>query len=277
MSYAGQIGQTTFRREIPVGMPGTMEGWAPYKALPYTNNSTGRAAVYTVTAPTTPTASTDHKLTIAGITITVNSAALTAAQLAAKFESEIKMNGQLYRLFDTAVSGAVLTLTKRFLNDAEVITSGVPASNGLAIANTVAPGTELRVPFGVFVARKSNWEIDNDGVCDAAPPTADTDILLGVTLKQVYEKDRIGPDAVADYPFNVTMSVLKGLGENKGVWMRAADTDITTAHSVYAQVGTGFATRVSSGNIAIANATFASASRIGHDGKPLVLVHFDKI
>jgi hypothetical protein len=274
--FSGLMGQTRFRREIPVGMPGTMEGFAPYKAYPYTNGSTGRAAAYTITPPSAVTANTEYVLTIDDVSIKVNSASMNPVQLMQQFYRQISLDGRAYRLFDMEIaSDGVLTLTHRFLNQAASVSAGQLSSNNLVVANTVTPGTELRVPFGVVVGRKPDWLVDNEGVSDAAPISGVDDIILGVTLKQLFEKDRIGPDAVADYPFNVVMTVLKGLGENKGVWIQAVESDIKPSDPVYIQIGTGKVSKNATGNRLFTGASFARSAQVARDGMPMALVYFN--
>jgi len=282
------MGQQTFRRDLPVGMPGTIEGMGNYRSLPYQNTATSKQAVYTITPPGTVDASTGYQVTIDGTTVTATTGgSTTTAQLGALIYSAIRANGIIYRKLDAAlnVSTGVVTLTARTYNTPLTITTNsAVTTNDLTVANTVAVGTDVRIPFGRFVGRLSSYTVDPaTGLSPAALISHATNYeMLGVTLKQIYEKDSIGPKAQASYPPQATLEVLSGCSEIKGIWVEAVDADIDMrSHSVYIAVSAGNegkVTRVSSGAMDISTkARYESNSIIAtNSGVPLVLVYFNK-
>lgn len=280
-------GQTNFSRDVPVGMPGTIEGFAPYAApLACINGVGGVAPAYTITPPAIIDASTEYSITIDGITVrfTTPSTGATTLSLGTALYAALRAEAQVFRKADfslNATSG-VITATSRLLNVPLAITapSNAATTNDLTIAQTVNAGVETRIPFGRFVGRKSTYSYDSiskaahASLIDAATGYE----VLGITMKQVLEKDRIGPGAQASYPFMSVMNVIADVGTNVGFWTEVVDLNINPSSDLLyiATSGSnaGKATNQSSGNVDFsAKARFVSATQVGVNGIQLALVY----
>lgn len=288
MVYSGLMGQTSFSRVMPVGMPGTLEGMAPARVMPYMNQASARQAVYTVTPPATVDASATYSLAIDGVTVSVSSGGSpTTASLGALLYNALRAEPLVFRKFEIALNAGsgVVTLTHRFYNIAATITSPSNASttNDLVIANTVAVGTDVRIPFGRFVGRLSSYTVDADGVSNAALiDHASNYTVLGVTMKQVYEKDKVGPDAAASYPSGVTMNVCQSVGTNKGIWVECVEPDIIQTDTLYIEItgsnpvtgsNAGMVTKTSSGKASVPAGTKAlSRAQVSYLGTSVILI-----
>lgn len=285
MSFQGQVGQQFYAQEMGIALPGQIIGMGQYMAMPYFNNATAVKAVYTVTPPATPDATTTYSLTFDG-TNTVSfttGASTTTAQLGAGLHAAIVADAEVFRKVTASVNATtgVITLTSVLFNTAIVITSPTNATTtgDLTIATTTQPGTSLEIPFGRFVSRTSADTVDPVyGYSPARLPTATSGhTILGVTLNAFVEKNAIGPNAKALYQFQRTMSVLQDCVAIRGVWVEAVDTNITTADTLYISVAAGNegkVTRSSSGTIDLsARASFITSSQVSPTGVPMVGVY----
>jgi hypothetical protein len=261
MVYSGQTGQLNYQQYMPQGVPGTMRGMGSYRVEPYLNNATGRRAVVTITPPSTPDANQLYSLLIDGIfgvNVTTDSSP-TAVELGQLIYDAIRANPQLFRYLDPSLntSSGVVTITQNYFNTALTIVQSNAASttNDLTIQATTAPGTGAMIPYGRFVGRKSTFTMDSNGVSAAAlidDATANVWTVLGPTLKDFYEKDRKGPDALVGYPFGRTMSVLEDTGTYQGVLVEVVESDIKAGDPLYIAVAAGNegkASKTSSSNI----------------------------
>lgn len=285
-AFGGRYGgQQNFTRDVQRGMPGTIEGFAPYSALPYVNSVGGVAPVYTITPPATIDASANYSLTIDGITVTyaTPSSGATTLSVGAGLFAALRAEAQIFRKanFDLNGTSGVITVTSLLLNVPLAITSpsNATTTNDLTIAQTVNAGVETRIPFGRFVGRKSTYSIDSlTGVSPASLIDAATGYeVLGITMKQIFEKDRIGPQAQANYPFMSVMNVINNTGTNKGLWTEVVDLNINPmTDSLYIAVAganAGKASNQSSGNVDYsAKAKFVSSTLVGINNIQLALV-----
>lgn len=277
-------GQTDYRGDMFVALPGMLSGMGSSRILPHVNDA-GAVDIFTVTSPTTPVANTDYSVTINGQKVTYRSDdSPTTAEVATGIYNAIRLKPTVYRLVevDKNDSTNVVTLTGRI--------QGVPVSvtgQGLTIANPT-PGTQIYasgglnfvLPFGRFVGRKTAYKLSPRGVSTVTLIDATGDELIGITVRSQHT-EQVGNFgwAVSGYQFGDTCNVMEDTGTIKGIWVECVEPDLQIGEAAYCAIASGNQgklTRDTNGKNITANCRIVGATEPTVGGLFMALCQFNR-
>lgn len=252
-------GQINFSRYMPPALPGMLSGMGTNQIYPHTNTISALDTV-TITPPATVDNNKEYKLAVNSITVSfITDANATTAELGVGLYTAIQSDPVLYGMVDAALntSTSVITLTARTVDFViNAFTNTADTTNDITIAKTINNFTNLIIPFGRFVGRKSGYPRDTRENVSAATLIDATSgyEILGVTVSsQATQKVGTFSGAKDGYAFGTTMNVLKNTGTYKGIWIEAAEADIAIGDTPYIAITTGNEGKISktsSGNLA---------------------------
>lgn len=235
-------GQTDYRTDMYVALPGMLSGMGSSRILPHVND-VGAVDTYTI-AVSTITANTDYSVLINGQKVTYKSDAdPTAAEIINGIYNGIRLKPTAYRLADMVKDDTtnILTLSGRI--------QGVPLSitaQGLTVTKTVTganlcDASNLVIPFGRFVGRKTDYKLDpREGVSSARLVEALDMEVLGIT-KRSHHTEQVGyfHCARSGFAFGDTMNVMEDTGTIKGIWTECIEPDLKIGEKAYCAIVPG--------------------------------------
>jgi hypothetical protein len=235
-------GQTDYRTDMFVALPGMLSGMGSSRILPHVND-VGAVDTYTITVGTVA-ANTEYSAMIQGQRISYTSDNdPTIAEVITGIYNEIRFKPTVYRLADLTKNDTTntLTLTGRI--------QGVPLSitgQGLTVTKVVTgsnlcDASNLVIPFGRFVGRKTDYKLDpREGVSSATLIDSLTDEILGIT-KRTHHTEQVGyfHCAQSGYMFGDTMNVMEDTGTIKGIWTECVEPDLKIGEKAYCAIAPG--------------------------------------
>jgi hypothetical protein len=276
--------RTNYNSKYDVATPGLCSGdTTSLLVQTFVNNGGASKEQWTIATPATVDNSTEYVITVDELTLSYTTdGTATQAELVTGLQASYDANILAGARFEMETSGTTLLITAKFYDQtiAVSVNSG-DTTNDLTATKSTSASTGATVPFGRCVARTTG-----DAVRAAKLPTADTDVILGITLNpKDVERNGIG-DAIATrtvYKANEPMDVLVQTNSAEGIWVECVESDITIDDTIYVSVASGYegmATKTSTDNINISSyASFASNVQTAHAdnvGSNMILVRFNK-
>lgn len=269
-------GQTRYSFYSQDGIPGQVFGLGNHRALPYLNRAGHVAQVQTLTPPADIDISEGDifYLNFDGYVIshTVPTGEDTALAVGLAFYGLIRTTGTVYKAFSAVTinnTTGVITVTSARANIsypiAEVDISGVPLGTpNFTITQTVAPGTDQEIGFGLFVglptadlamnAPSSIHEIDPVQSATLMGATLPGDFtMFGITMNpSTQESPRLFDDAADVFKSGKPMPVLLDTVDRQGIWVQSTTAFNQGAAALYVDP-TGRLTDVATDNFDISS------------------------
>jgi hypothetical protein len=239
-------GQTSYRTDMYVALPGMLSGMGSSRILPHMNDVGAVDSYLLSIAAILP--NTEYSVLINGEKVTYQSDDTpTSAEISTGIYNAIRMRPTAYRLADVSkdATANTVSLTARI--------QGVPLSisaQGFTVTNPVkgtpiyeSGAVNLLLPFGRFVGRKKDYKLDpREGVSSVTliDEPGDTYEVLGITLRS-HHTEQVGHFgwAKSGYAFGDTCNVMEDTGTIKGVWTECVEPDLKIGEKAYCAIAPG--------------------------------------
>jgi hypothetical protein len=275
-------GQTDYRTDMYVALPGMLSGMGSSRILPHMND-VGAVDTYTVTTSSVA-ANTEYSAMVNGQKVTYKSDDTpTVAEVITGIYNAIRMKPTVYRLADITKDDTTntLTLSGRIL--------GVPLSitaQGLTVAKPVSganlcDATNLVIPFGRFVGRKADYKLDpREGVSSVTLVSGTDYEVLGITVRS-HHTYQVGYFNCAQegYNFGDTLNTMEDTGTIKGIWTECVEPDLKIGEPAYCAIAAGHQgklTRDTAGKNITTNCRIVGATEPTVGGRFMALCQFNR-